>query len=66
VLHKFHELECPSPYQDSSHIDPASAEAEKRAVLIVKELLSLTLEKRLFVDHLTHFRKEYRFSNQVW
>lgn len=65
IVYKFHELECPSPYQDSSSLHPASAEAEKRAVLLVQELLSLTLEKRILVDHLTHFRKEFKFSNQV-
>ena len=60
IVYKFHELECPSPYQDSSSLHPASAEAEKRAVLLVQELLSLTLEKRILVDHLTHFRKEFK------
>ena len=65
VLYKFHELECPSPYEASNYLDPASAEAEKRAVLLIRELLSLTLEKRMGVDHLTHFRKEFKFSNQV-
>jgi hypothetical protein len=65
VLYKFHELECPSPYDSSSYLDPSSAAAEKRAVLSIKELLSLTLEKRIYVDHLTHFRKEFKFSNQV-
>lgn len=65
VLYKFHELECPSPYEASNYLHPASPEAEKRAVLVIKELLALTLEKRLYVDHLTHFRKEFKFSNQV-
>lgn len=65
VLYKFHELECPSPYEASNYLNPASAEAEKRSVLLIKELLSLTLEKRVYVDHLTHFRKEFKFSNQV-
>jgi hypothetical protein len=64
-VYKFHELEAPTPYEDSSKLHPASAEAEKRAVLTVQEVLSLTLEKRIVVDHLTHFRKEFKFSNQI-
>ncbi|CAK9223375.1 unnamed protein product, partial [Sphagnum troendelagicum] len=65
VVYKFHELEAPTPYEDASKLHPASAEAEKRAVLTVQEVLSLTLEKRILVDHLTHFRKEFKFSNQL-
>lgn len=65
VVYKFHELEAPTPYEDSSKLHPASAEAEKRAVLTVQEVLSLTLEKRIVVDHLTHFRKEFKLSNQI-
>ena len=37
-----------------------SKEFEKRAVAVMYELLSFTLEKRLVTtDHLTHFRREF-------
>jgi hypothetical protein len=54
-VYKFHELEVPTPYEDLSKLHPASVEAEKRVVLTVQEMLSLTLEKRIVGDHLTHF-----------
>lgn len=64
-LSKFDEVDCPSPYQDGNQLHRRSMQFEKRAVLLVQELLSLTLEKRLLVDHLTHFRKEFNFSRKV-
>lgn len=62
---KFDEIDCPSPYQDANHLHRRSLQFEKRAVLLVQELLSLTLEKRVLVDHLTHFRKEFNFSKKL-
>ncbi|KAF9586881.1 hypothetical protein IFM89_039906 [Coptis chinensis] len=35
-----------------------SKEFDKRAIAVMHELLSFTLEKRLVTDYLTHFRKE--------
>ena len=64
-LSKFDQVDCPSPYQDGKNLHHRSVQFEKRAVLVVQELLSLTLEKRVLVDHLTHFRKEFNFSNKV-
>ena len=32
---------------------------------MVHEILSLTVEKRTLVDHLTHFREEFRFSQSL-
>ena len=40
-------------------------EKEKHACGVVHEMLSLTVEKRTLVDHLTHFREEFRFSQQI-
>jgi hypothetical protein len=65
VVYKFHELEAPTPYEDSSKLHPALVEVEKRVVFIVQEVLSLTLKKCIVVDHLTHFQKEFKLSNQI-
>ncbi|KAG0602063.1 hypothetical protein M758_11G157200 [Ceratodon purpureus] len=65
-LSKFDEIDCPSPYQDGNNLHHRSVQFEKRAVLVIEELLSLTLEKRVLVDHLTHFRKEFNFSKKVY
>ncbi|XP_065861288.1 protein WHAT'S THIS FACTOR 1 homolog, chloroplastic [Euphorbia lathyris] len=47
-----------SPYADARGLTAGSLEFDKRAVAIMHELLSFTLEKRLVTDHLTHFRQE--------
>lgn len=48
-----------SPYADARDLIPGSQEFDKRAVAIMHELLSFTIEKRLVTDHLTHFRQEF-------
>ncbi|XP_054819419.1 protein WHAT'S THIS FACTOR 1 homolog, chloroplastic isoform X1 [Prosopis cineraria] len=47
-----------SPYADARDLKPGSLEFDKRAIAIMHELLSFTIEKRLVTDHLTHFRRE--------
>lgn len=47
-----------SPYADARGLKPGSLEFDKRAVAVMHELLSFTIEKRLVTDHLTHFRQE--------
>lgn len=47
-----------SPYADARELKAGSLEFDKRAVAIMHELLSFTIEKRLVTDHLTHFRWE--------
>ncbi|KAG1342594.1 protein WHAT'S THIS FACTOR 1, chloroplastic [Cocos nucifera] len=48
-----------SPYADAEGLSPGSQEFDKRAVAIMHEILSFTIEKRLVTDHLTHFRREF-------
>ncbi|XP_038983119.1 protein WHAT'S THIS FACTOR 1, chloroplastic-like isoform X2 [Phoenix dactylifera] len=48
-----------SPYADAKGLSPGSQEFDKRAVAIMHEILSFTIEKRLVTDHLTHFRREF-------
>ncbi|KAL6609408.1 hypothetical protein ACP70R_039377 [Stipagrostis hirtigluma subsp. patula] len=62
---QFKEMPYISPYADFSHLRSGSAEKEKHACGVVHEILSLTLEKRTLVDHLTHFREEFRFSQSL-
>ncbi|KAE8649925.1 hypothetical protein Csa_012822 [Cucumis sativus] len=47
-----------SPYADASGLKAGSLEFDKRAIAVMHELLSFTMEKRLVTDHLTHFRQE--------
>ncbi|RCV16455.1 hypothetical protein SEVIR_3G141800v4 [Setaria viridis] len=62
---QFKEMPYISPYADFSHLRSGSAEKEKHACGVVHEILSLTVEKRTLVDHLTHFREEFRFSQSL-
>ncbi|KAL1204248.1 WHAT'S THIS FACTOR 1-like protein [Cardamine amara subsp. amara] len=48
-----------SPYADARGQEAGSKEFDKRAIAVMHELLSFTLEKRLVTDHLTHFRREF-------
>lgn len=64
-INMFKEMPYISPYSDFSELRSGSAEKEKHACAVVHEMLSLTLEKRTLVDHLTHFREEFRFSQQL-
>uniref|UniRef100_A0A7C9EL66 PORR domain-containing protein n=2 Tax=Opuntia streptacantha TaxID=393608 RepID=A0A7C9EL66_OPUST len=52
-----------NPYDNASHLDPASREMEKRMVGVLHELLSLSLFKRIPVPILGKFTEDYRFSN---
>ncbi|RDX63292.1 Protein ROOT PRIMORDIUM DEFECTIVE 1, partial [Mucuna pruriens] len=62
---QFRDLHYISPYSDFSRLRPGSLEKEKHACGVVHEILSLTLERRTLVDHFTHFREEFRFSQQL-
>ncbi|XP_039162344.1 protein WHAT'S THIS FACTOR 1 homolog, chloroplastic-like [Eucalyptus grandis] len=48
-----------SPYADARGLQPGLKEFDKRAIAVMHELLSFTMEKRLVTDHLTHFRREF-------
>ncbi|KAL2503441.1 Ubiquitin carboxyl-terminal hydrolase family protein [Abeliophyllum distichum] len=58
-IEHFQKREYLSPYADARGLKAGSREFDKRAVAVMHELLSFTLEKRLVTDHLTHFRREF-------
>ncbi|KAL5061273.1 hypothetical protein RYX36_032877 [Vicia faba] len=62
---QFRDIPYISPYSDFSMLGSGTPEKEKHACGVIHEILSLTLEKRTLVDHLTHFREEFRFSQQL-
>ncbi|KAJ7951285.1 protein ROOT PRIMORDIUM DEFECTIVE 1-like [Quillaja saponaria] len=62
---QFRDIPYISPYSDFSGLRSGTREKEKHACAVVHEILSLTVEKRTLVDHLTHFREEFRFSQQL-
>ncbi|GAV74775.1 PORR domain-containing protein [Cephalotus follicularis] len=58
-IEHFQKLSYLSPYADATGLQAGSKEFDKRAVAVMHELLSFTMEKRLVTDHLTHFRREF-------
>ncbi|KAK1273815.1 hypothetical protein QJS04_geneDACA012435 [Acorus gramineus] len=53
-------------YSTEEGLEGLSAEMEeKRACGVVREVLGMTVERRTLVDHLTHFRKEFRLPNRL-
>ncbi|KAI5675320.1 hypothetical protein M9H77_06270 [Catharanthus roseus] len=61
----FQKREYLSPYADPRGLKAGSLEFDKRAVAIMHELLSFTIEKRLVTDHLTHFRREFLMPQKL-
>ncbi|XP_059634337.1 protein WHAT'S THIS FACTOR 1 homolog, chloroplastic [Cornus florida] len=64
-ISQFRDMPYISPYSDFSALRSGTLEKEKHACGVVHEILSLTVEKRTLVDHFTHFREEFRFSQQL-
>ncbi|KAL6982081.1 pseudoprotein wtf element Wtf1 [Sarracenia purpurea var. burkii] len=64
-ISRFRDMPYISPYSDFSALRSGTLEKEKHACAVVHEILSLTVEKKTLVDHLTHFREEFRFSQQL-
>ncbi|KAM3362441.1 hypothetical protein P3S68_017295 [Capsicum galapagoense] len=64
-MSQFRDMPYISPYEDFSEIRPGTSDKEKHACGVVHEILSLAVEKRTLDDHLTHFREEFRFSQQL-
>ncbi|CAL0311249.1 unnamed protein product [Lupinus luteus] len=62
---QFTDIPYISPYSDFSALRPGTREKEKHACGVVHEILSLSLEKRMLINHFTHFREEFRFSQQI-
>ncbi|KAL6523372.1 hypothetical protein OROGR_016975 [Orobanche gracilis] len=64
-IEHFQKREYLSPYADASGLQAGSREFDKRAVAVMHELLSFTLEKRLVTDYLTHFRREFTMPQKL-
>ncbi|GJP30046.1 hypothetical protein CLOM_g22062 [Closterium sp. NIES-68] len=67
-LQRFHASPPISPYANPLDIgiSPESKEAERRAVAVIREFLSLTVEKRCLIDQLTHFRKDFLLPARIY
>ncbi|XP_062233113.1 protein WHAT'S THIS FACTOR 1 homolog, chloroplastic-like [Phragmites australis] len=58
-MEEFNSTPYISPFSEEWVVPATDAEAEKRAVAVVHELLSLTLWKKMSILKLEHFRREF-------
>ncbi|GMH28136.1 hypothetical protein Nepgr_029979 [Nepenthes gracilis] len=69
AMWKWQRLPYWSPYEDVSGYDMRSLEAqkrmEKRAVATIHELLSLTVEKKITLERIAHFRIAMNLPNKL-
>ncbi|CAA0836586.1 Ubiquitin carboxyl-terminal hydrolase family protein [Striga hermonthica] len=64
-VRKWQKLDFPSPYLNARRFEQADPKARKRAVAVLHELLSLTVEKRLTSGQLDAFHKECRLPARL-
>lgn len=62
---KWQKLEFPSPYLNARRFEAADPKARKRAVAVLHELLSLTMEKRMTSTQLDAFHAEYFLPSKL-
>lgn len=65
-MNKWQQLAFISPYENPEGINPMSLQYGKRAVAVVHEFLSLTLEKITSVEVLDVFRKQFRLPCRLY
>ncbi|XAR56893.1 hypothetical protein NMG60_11037527 [Bertholletia excelsa] len=64
-LQRWQKMEFPSPYLNARRFGSADPKARKRAVAVLHELLSLTMEKRMTTAQLDAFHSEYRLPTRL-
>ncbi|CAL5033060.1 unnamed protein product [Urochloa decumbens] len=63
-LLRFHSLPEVSPFELLDE-ERSLEMLERRACAVVREVLAMTVEKRMLVDQLTHFRKDFGLPNRL-
>lgn len=64
-LEKWQKMEFPSPYLNARRFEAADPKARKRALAVLHELLSLTMEKRLTSAQMDAFHSELRLPARL-
>ncbi|MFS7976732.1 putative plant organelle RNA recognition domain-containing protein [Helianthus anomalus] len=64
-LEKWQKMDFPSPYLNAKRFEVSDPKARKRAVAVLHELLSLTMEKRLTSGQLDAFHSELRLPARL-
>ncbi|MED6121533.1 hypothetical protein PIB30_031063 [Stylosanthes scabra] len=64
-LERWQRMDFPSPYLNARRLDPTAPETRKRAVAVIHELLSLTMEKRMTSVQLDAFQAECHLPSKL-
>lgn len=64
-VRRWQKMDFPSPYLNARRFEAADAKARKRAVAVLHEFLSLTMENRLDTGQLDAFHAEYRLPARL-
>ncbi|KAK6133088.1 hypothetical protein DH2020_033127 [Rehmannia glutinosa] len=64
-VQRWQKMDFPSPYLNARRFEAADPKARKRAVAVLHELLSLTMEKRLTSAQMDAFHFEYRLPARL-
>lgn len=64
-LERWQKMEFPSPYLNARRFEAADPKARKRAIAVLHELLSLTMEKRMTSTQLDAFHAEYLLPSKL-
>ncbi|XP_042001306.1 protein WHAT'S THIS FACTOR 1 homolog, chloroplastic-like isoform X2 [Salvia splendens] len=64
-VERWQKMEFPSPYLNARRFEVSDPKSRKRAVAVLHELLSLTIEKRLTSAQLDAFHSEYRLPSRL-
>ncbi|KAF7838692.1 protein ROOT PRIMORDIUM DEFECTIVE 1 [Senna tora] len=64
-LERWQKMEFPSPYLNARRFEAADPKARKRAVAVLHELLSLSIEKRMTSTQLDAFHAEYLLPSKL-
>lgn len=64
-VRRWQKMDFPSPYLNARRFEAADPKARKRAVAVLHELLSLTMERRLTSGQLDAFHAEYRLPARL-
>jgi Plant organelle RNA recognition domain len=62
---RWQKMAFPSPYLNARQVEPATPQARKRAVAVLHELLSMTMEKMLTSDKIDAFHNEYQLPGRL-
>lgn len=65
-LSEWQKLPYVSPYEGADRIEPGTPLGDRRMVAFLHEVLSLTIEKKVTIEVLNHFQKEFKLPGNLY